>query len=154
MGTDELLTWRLTSEGISLQVLKRGEIILTIGTFRFNSLYKRFWGQRVDAITPASFLRYGTLHSAQRVEGKQRAVLGLTLSPDPCLLRDGISQLVRARDRESAHQAGGFGRWTCGSQLHPACCAVGSPTPHLAFLYPCRMKSGCLLPGGQGTHPI
>lgn len=81
----------------------------------------------MGAITPASFLRYGTSHSAQRVDVRQRTVLGLTLSPDPCLLGDGISQLVRASDSESAHQAGSFGRWTRGSQLHPACCAVGSP---------------------------
>lgn len=42
----------------------------------------------MDAITPASS---GSAPSTQRVEERQRAVLGLTLSPDPCLLRDGIS---------------------------------------------------------------
>lgn len=96
------------SEGISLQVLKRGEIILTKGTSHFNPLYKWFWVQRVDALTPASFLRYGTLHSAQRVEVRQSSVgfdsFPRSMSPQGW----DFSRLVRARDRESAHHAGSF----------------------------------------------
>lgn len=79
----------------------------------------------MDAITPAFFLRYGTFHSEGRSETEGSVGFDSfprSMSPQ----RWDFSQLVRAKDRESAHQDGSFGRWTRGSQLHPACCAVGS----------------------------
>lgn len=70
LGTDELLAWRLTSGGISLQVLKRGEIILTISTFRFNPLYKGFWGAESGRYNPSLLpqVRHLTLSPEGRSE--------------------------------------------------------------------------------------
>lgn len=79
-------------------------------------------------------------YQAQKVKVRQRVVLGSILSPDPCLLGDGISPSWLEQESLSTKLgAMGGGGHLVLSGKHP------TPHPLTPALHPSRIKSGCWL---------